>query len=134
MAGRANAAMKPNALGQPGEDYAAKALEDSGYRILRRNFSCRFGEIDIIAAKGDIIAFVEVKTRRPGGMVSGVEAVTPAKQRRIVAAAMIWMKITACDLQPRFDIISVVAQDGMFYGHDCLEGAFDTEAYDKKYN
>jgi putative endonuclease len=126
--------MKPNERGKPGEDYAAEILRGLGYRLLRRNYSCRFGEIDIIAAKGDIIAFVEVKTRRPGGMVSGVEAVTPAKQRRIVAAALIWMKITDCDLQPRFDILSVVAQDGVFYGHDRLEGAFDTEAYDKKYN
>jgi putative endonuclease len=126
--------MKPNARGEPGEGYAAQALLGMGYRILRRNFSCRFGEIDIIAVKGDIIAFVEVKTRRPGGMVSGVEAVTPAKQRRIVAAAMIWMKATGCDLQPRFDIASVVAEGGTFYSHDCLEGAFDTEAYDKKYN
>jgi putative endonuclease len=126
--------MRPNERGKPGEDYASKILQGLGYRIMRRNFSCRFGEIDIIAIKGDIIAFVEVKMRRPGGMVSGVEAVTPAKQRRIVAAALIWMKITDCDLQPRFDIISVVAQDGRFYGHDYLEGAFDTEAYDKKYN
>jgi Holliday junction resolvase-like predicted endonuclease len=67
-------------------------------------------------------------------MVSGVEAVTRAKHRRITAAALIWMKITNSDLQPRFDILSVVAQDGRFYGHDYLEGAFDTEAYDKKYN
>lgn len=126
--------MTPNALGKPGEDYAAANLRKNGYRILRRNFSCRFGEVDIIAVKGEIVAFVEVKTRRPGGMVSGVMAVTPAKQRRIVAAALIWVKITGCELQPRFDIISVHAEGDRFYGHDHLEGAFDTEAYYQKYN
>ena len=47
--------------GRLGEEYAARLLEREGYRILSRNFRTRYGEIDLIAQKGEILAFVEVK-------------------------------------------------------------------------
>ena len=51
-------------LGKKGEDAACTYLERKGYVICRRNYRCRYGEIDIIAAKGGELSFVEVKTRR----------------------------------------------------------------------
>lgn len=121
--------MKPNPRGAAGEEYAAGILSGLGYRILARNFSSRYGEIDVIAEKGEVIAFIEVKTRRSGSMVSGLEAVTKSKQRKIIVTAMWYMKTHALDLQPRFDVFCAETWNGVIISHDYLEGAFDSGAY-----
>ncbi len=126
--------MKANPLGAQGEDFAAKTLAELGYKILERNFSSKYGEVDIIATQGDILAFVEVKTRKENSMVSGVLAVTAAKQRKIIATALWYMNIHTLDLQPRFDVFSVITRGKDIISHSYLEGAFDGEAYYKKYH
>ena len=75
-----------------GEECAAAYLRRRGYRILARNYSCRFGEIDIIAAD----RFV-----RAGAYV------TTAKQARIRTAASLWLAEHETQLQPRFDVIEI---------------------------
>ena len=50
-------------LGQKGEDLALRFLKKNGYRIYTTNYSCKLGEIDIIAKEKDTLAFIEVKTR-----------------------------------------------------------------------
>ena len=65
------------------EKKAAEYLAQKGYRILKQNFYTKFGEIDVIARDGRYLVFVEVKYRRTGCMGHPLEAVTPAKQRRI---------------------------------------------------
>ena len=100
-------------LGAFGEDAACRYLKRHGYRIEGRNYSCRFGEIDIIARKGRYMAFVEVKLRRDDAHGAAAEFVTPAKQRRVLAAAQLWLQQNPTDLQPRFDVIEVYAPDGV---------------------
>lgn len=73
--------------GAAGEVLAARFLREKGYTIQAANVRSRFGEIDIIAADTQYIAFVEVKTRSEGALYAPREAVTPAKQRRILATA-----------------------------------------------
>ena len=58
-------------IGQWGEDQACEYLRRHGYRIIGRNYSCRFGEIDVIAAKRGFLAFVEVKLRRSDALIRG---------------------------------------------------------------
>jgi len=74
-------------LGKYGESLAADYLERHGYHIILRNFKARYGEIDIIAQKGSILVFVEVKTRM--GRKYGVpeEAVTPRKIHEVTLTA-----------------------------------------------
>ena len=113
--------------GSWGEDRAARYLRLHGYRIVERNFRCRQGEIDIIARKGEIIAFVEVKQRKNADFGEAREFVTYAKQRRIIAAAEQWLVKTGCELQPRFDVIEVYAPDGtktLFPKINHIENAF----------
>lgn len=98
--------------GNWGEDRAALYLRLHGYRIAERNFRCRQGEIDIIARKGDIVAFVEVKQRKNADFGEAREFVTFSKQRRVIAAAEFWLLKTRCELQPRFDVIEVYAPEG----------------------
>lgn len=94
--------------GAIGEVAAARFLREKGYAIVSSNYRCRQGEIDIIAAKGDYIAFVEVKTRCEEAMYSPREAVTASKQRRLIQTAAIYLGKYPTSLQPRFDVIEVV--------------------------
>ena len=86
-------------------------LRKSGYEILKRNYQCRFGEIDIIAQKDDFIIFVEVKTRKKGSIVSAAEAVDSFKIQRIIKTAQDFIVKTSCELQPRFDVAEVYVTD-----------------------
>ena len=97
--------------GRLGERYAAGSLERKGYKIAAQNFRCKFGEIDIIAEKGDIIAFIEVKTRAADSFYRPVEAVTAAKRRKLIKTAQLYMLKSQSALQPRFDIFEVITAD-----------------------
>ena len=78
--------------GNKAENKAAEYLKSKGYRILERNFLCPQGEVDIIAQKDDAIIFVEVKQRSSKAFGGGVAAVTKAKQQKVGAAAMFYLK------------------------------------------
>lgn len=93
--------------GRAGEDYAAEWLAFHGYSILARNYHSRFGEIDIIAKDSQYIVFVEVKTRERGAMVSAIQAVTKAKQQKIILTAQKFLQENPTALQPRFDLAAV---------------------------
>ncbi len=95
-----------------GEDVAAYYLADKGYVIRTRNYSCRFGEIDIIAEQGNYLCFVEVKTRGDRAFGQPAEWVTTEKQRKLIKTANYYIavhgkEIRERNLQPRFDCIEV---------------------------
>lgn len=79
--------MDRRTLGQIGENMAAELLRGKGYDILRRNYRCREGEIDIIAERYGQISFVEVKTRQGFDFGRPCEAVTEEKKKHIRRAA-----------------------------------------------
>ena len=79
-------------LGALGEQLAVEHLESLGLRTVARNWRCRYGELDIIAAAADgTVVFVEVKTRTGDGFGGVDYAVTPVKLRRIRRLAGIWL-------------------------------------------
>ena len=101
--------------GAIGEVAAARFLREKGYTVVSSIYRCRQGEIDIIATQGEYIVFVEVKTRRQDAMYRPREAVTIAKQRRLLQTASIYLGKYPSKLQPRFDVIEVVtANDSAF--------------------
>lgn len=75
--------------GVSAEARAAAFLTEQGYRILAQRFRTRQGEIDLIAAKRGLVAFVEVKAR--ARLADAAYAVTPRQQQRIIAAASLWL-------------------------------------------
>jgi putative endonuclease len=98
-------------LGAHGERVAAAYLTDAGLRLLDRNWRCREGELDIVAREGHALVFCEVKTRRAVGYGHPVEAVTPAKQRRLRLLAQRWLAAHdehAPEL--RFDVVGVLVR------------------------
>lgn len=74
-------------LGIYGENFASRILIEKGYDILERNYSCRYGEIDIIAKKGSTIHFFEVKTRFGDSCGYPAEAVDDDKLKKMVITA-----------------------------------------------
>ncbi len=77
----------PRKLGQKGEEEACNYLKDKGYKILFRNYTCRTGEIDILALKRGELHFVEVKLRSTRSLALPAESVSQSKIRRILSAA-----------------------------------------------
>ncbi len=102
--------------GDVGEDYVAARLQEEGYMILCRNFAAPpVGEIDLIAQKGNFLAFVEVKTRVEDAMLAPILSVTKAKQQKIVKTALVYLqKLGNNGLQPRFDVAEVTVDPNDF--------------------
>lgn len=93
--------------GGTGERLTAEFLHKNGFSIIKRNYHCRYGEIDIIAENKEYIIFTEVKTRREDSLVSPAEAVDFRKQQRIILTAEDFLTKYETALQPRFDVAEV---------------------------
>lgn len=94
-----------------GEKAARLYLEKRGWHTTATNFRTRFGEIDIIAENAQYVIFAEVKTRKNARYGPACEAVTPAKQAKIIAAAQAWLQEHPTEKQPRFDVIEVYGEE-----------------------
>lgn len=100
-------------FGKAGEDIAANYLRHQGYTIVERNYRSTFGEIDIIAKDGDVIVFVEVKSRASNRFGDPKWAVTPKKQRTISMVALHYLKCTKQSrVKARFDVLTVNSAGG----------------------
>jgi putative endonuclease len=108
--------------GYRSEWLAAAALMVKGYRILARRHRTRFGEIDLIARRGDLVLIVEVKARRT--LMEAMEAIAYESERRIESAADLWLSRQSDygRLSVRFDMVAVlpwrwpVHVENVFYG------------------
>jgi putative endonuclease len=94
-------------LGRRGEDAAIALLQARGYIVLARNVRLPGGEIDVIGKDGDVIVFVEVKTRATGTYGSALAAVDARKRRTLRALAADWLQIAAPRARARFDIVTI---------------------------
>lgn len=114
--------------GRWGEQSAAEYLKKKKYRIVGLNYSCRFGEIDVIAENREYIVFAEVKLRKDAEFAQAREFVTRSKQEKIIKAASIWLSQNETDKQPRFDVIEIYAPEGIRSGSikiNHIENAFE---------
>ena len=93
--------------GLSAEGRAAAYLMAKGYRILAKRFRTRYGEIDIVARRRDVLAFVEVKAR--ANLDDAAYAVTPRQQQRIINAAQAWLLAHPehADFEMRFDAVLI---------------------------
>ena len=106
-----------SAKGRQGEELATAFLESEGWSILARNLRWKGGEIDIVASRGGIIAFVEVKSWESLGPGELERAIGPEKRRRIVETAKIFLSRHReyNDWSVRFDVI--LARGGAVVEH-----------------
>jgi putative endonuclease len=116
-------------IGARGEETACAHLEGLGYQILARNYRCRYGEIDIVAADGEVLVFVEVKTRSPSAYGPARDAVTAAKRRKLARSASHYMLAhREQECAYRADIVEVALLRGAVAAVRHLKGAFSIEA------
>lgn len=101
--------MNKREIGNVMEEKAADFLRKEGYRILKRNYRCKVGEIDLIVTDGRYLIFVEVKFRKNVASGTPQEAVTYYKQRKISKTAAWYLTENGLDLYTpcRFDIVAI---------------------------
>lgn len=111
--------------GEKGEELAALYLVDEGYRIIERNYRCRFGEIDIVAEENDTLVFVEVKCRRSDSYGDPQLAVGRDKRKKISLISLIYL--AEKHLQHRTARFDVVAVKMLPAGHsiELIRNAFE---------
>lgn len=108
-----------------GESAVCDFLVRNGYEIVKRNFTVRGGEIDIIARKNGVTAFVEVKTRKVGALEECEQAVTEYKRRHIVKTAEIYISKLDEPCQCRFDVAAVQVRNNKIVRLRYYVAAFD---------
>lgn len=105
--------MKPREVARWGEIVADRYLRRLGWEILAVNWSCRYGEIDLVARDRESLVFVEVKARRGRSFGLPEEAVTPSKRRRLRRAAVTYLQEHGSADQPwRIDVIAIEGRPG----------------------
>lgn len=126
--------MDKSLTGKIGEDFAADYYLKKGYEIKERNYHSRYGEVDIIVAKDNIVAFIEVKTRDEKALGRPAEAVNKAKQKKLVLTSMQYMENLPVNIFCRFDVFEVWQKEGRIYKFNCIENAFEAEDFSGRYD
>ncbi len=101
--------LRKDALGQYGEEVAARYLSGLGMNVIERNWRCDAGEIDIVASDGNTLVVCEVKTRSSEAFGSPFEAITQRKLRRLRQLATKWLEVHQIYAPlVRIDVIGIV--------------------------
>ncbi|ACL69497.1 YraN family protein [Halothermothrix orenii] len=104
--------MQNRELGDWGEKKAVRYLKSKGYQVIKTNYRCLIGEIDIIAIDNNFLVFVEVKTRRSIAYGVPACAVNFDKQKKIRKVARHYLKSNMINkYQIRFDVISIIVKN-----------------------
>lgn len=118
-------------VGKLGEKHVGEFVKSQGLQVLTYNYFGSYDEIDIIALSKDYIVFIEVKTRRLGAKVSGLESITKAKCKRIVKCAQRFLMSKEGEkyknMQPRFDVAEVTIRNSNLFevvNLEYIENAF----------
>lgn len=115
-------------LGKKGETLALKYLKRHGYKILEQNYRSQFGEIDIIAKDKDVLAFIEVKTRKSSECGMPQESVDIHKQKQIAKVALYYLaKMNIEEIDCRFDIVAITYLLGQKPKIELIKNAFCLE-------
>ena len=114
--------------GAAGEAKAAEFLQARGWRVLERNFRSRAGEIDLVARRGDVLAFVEVKAWRTIPEEDLARSIGPRKRARIARAAALYLarRPDLRSVHKRFDVVFLGGEGGIRH----IPGAFSGEGID----
>ncbi|PYE52217.1 YraN family protein [Paenibacillus barcinonensis] len=124
---KSNGKLNRQQKGRIGEEEACRWLEQRQYQILQRNWRCRSGEVDIIASHGDLLIFVEVRSRSSQAVFgTAQESVDQRKMQQVRSTAAVYIQMTgehACQI--RFDVIAVTMRStGEIISVNHVENAF----------
>lgn len=130
-------------LGRRGEEVAARFLETNGYRLVAANFKVPVGrnskgvqvtgEIDLIALDGEVLCFVEVKTRASNELFEPSAAVTLRKQRQIIRTAKAYRRIfNISGILFRYDVVSIILRQNGLPAIELLRNFWTEHKFRKK--
>ncbi|HEX7972443.1 MAG TPA: YraN family protein [Thiobacillus sp.] len=108
-------------LGQSAESRAAAFLKTHGLKLVVRNWRCRFGEIDLVMQDGATLVFVEVRLRNRNDFGGAAASVTPAKQKKLLAAARQYLTTLETLPRCRFDVVALSGSNAP----EWIKNAFD---------
>jgi putative endonuclease len=98
--------------GSAAESRAVQLLVRKGYRIVERNFRCRSGELDVVARDGDVLVFVEVRSRANADHGHAAETVDVRKQKQVARVAMHYIGLRdPVFAKSRFDVVAITGDD-----------------------
>lgn len=100
-------ALESKNKGVEAEQLACDYLQASGLQLVQRNFSCRYGEIDLIMKDGNTFVFIEVRYRKNRNFGGASASVTVAKQRRIIKTALSYLQQNMPESSMRFDVVAI---------------------------
>lgn len=126
--------MEKSLLGKSGEDFCEEYYRKRGYIIRERNYHSRYGEVDLIAEKDNLIVFVEVKTRNENTVEAPSASVTKSKQKKLMLTAMKYMENEPVSVFSRFDVFEVWQKEGRIYKFNLIESAFDADDFSGRYD
>ena len=114
--------LKKALLGQTAEAHAERFLESQGLKRVARNWRCRFGEIDLIMRDQQTLVFVEVRMRSSANFGGAAASVTASKQRKLLAAAKLYLSALPELPRCRFDVIALADNRA---APEWIQSAFD---------
>ena len=109
-----------NPRGREAEARAAAYLQSQGLRILARNWRCRFGELDLVAADAATIVFAEVRSRASRAFGGAAASIDYAKRRKLIAAANLFLSARGLDAPCRFDALLIEGDGGIEWVRDAF--------------
>jgi putative endonuclease len=109
-------------LGRSAESRAERHLKAQGLTLVARNWRCRFGEIDLVMRDGGTLVFVEVRLRSHSGYGGAAASVTASKQRKLLAAAKLYLASLPTLPPCRFDVVALADDHAE---PDWIRSAFD---------
>ena len=113
------------ARGAAGELAAEEHLVARGYRIVARNVLTKVGELDLVALDGETLCFIEIKARASSEFGRAVEAVGPAKQRKIIRAALLFLSKNRSSRACRFDVLGLDRGGDGAWSFTLVKNAFE---------
>lgn len=118
--------MRRKLLGRRGEEAAAQYLTKKGYRILHKNYRCPLGEVDLIARDGDVLVFVEVRSRSGDQYGLGQESIGTKKKNKLRQLAWQYLKrFERGDCACRFDVVAILFEsESVIKDLEHIENAF----------
>lgn len=117
--------MNTQDTGRRGEAAAARYYMNRGYKLLDHNYKTRQGELDLVLQKGELVVIAEVKTRAENAWYRPQEAVTRAKQRRILLAAQSYLQTNGLlEKMIRFDVMEALTLPQGGFAIHCIRDAF----------
>ena len=112
------------AFGGEAEERAVTHLKAAGYRIRDRNVTCRYGELDVVAERDDLLVIVEVRMKSCDAQGDPSETVMFQKQRRVALSTLHYLQAERLERDVRFDVVSVVGR-GPSAQVEHIENAFE---------